>query len=757
MLPIASPLQLARGFVICAVAVAPCAMLRSQNITASVPTTAGGYALTVNSTTNKIYVVSNTKDLVTVIDGATNATSTVNVGQGPTALDIDTSTNKVFVANTLDSTVTEIDGTTNATTTITLIGQPISVAVNSSTHQVYVPTQTYNGDYAFGALEVIDEATGSVTLVDGGLTSSTAIAINTTTNTVYIGALDSDPNNPQPILTVVNGANNTYTGVGPSNRATAVTVDAGKNVVVVSANNGSGAYNTATGIFTSLPGVTGGLQVVVDEVTHQSYYSNGSVVDDATLAVSSVDVPVNVTGVAVDGARGKVLYSEIANPAGLVVLDLATDTLTTLMFGTGAVAVAENPSTGLAYVLSDDSSSTVTVVDIAGSSAPLSVAYGPQSQTVAAGTPVALNAVPQNSAGVTFQWALNGVPLTDGAGLSGSTTGTLYISRGAVPSDAGSYSCTLTNSTATVTTAPATLAVASGAASRLVNLSSRAEINFSGGGSPIPVTAGFGISGTSKMNLILRGDGPALIALGVETVVTQPTLTLYDGASSPNLITTDTGWQNPPSAPKAPWAGVAEPVDATLADFQAVGAFALTQGFGDDAVKVALPVGTFTEVITAPPLQSMTQPKSTVLAEIYDADSPGTGSSLTNLSTQAYTSGASIPMTVGFVISGSASMTILLRVSGPALAPFGVTNFNAAPVVNLYDSNQNVIESNASWQGNAQVAAAAARSGAFAWTNPSSHDDAILVTLAPGNYTASVVGTTSGMSLLEVYAVSAAP
>src|SRR6202041_467493 len=104
---------------------------------------------------------------------------------------------------------------------------------------VYVPTQTYNGDYAFGALEVIDEATGSVTLVDGGLTSSTAIAINTTTNTVYIGALDSDPNNPQPILTVVNGANNTYTGVGPSNRATAVTVDAGKNVVVVSANNGS--------------------------------------------------------------------------------------------------------------------------------------------------------------------------------------------------------------------------------------------------------------------------------------------------------------------------------------------------------------------------------------------------------------------------------------------------------------------------------------------------------------------------------------
>ena len=564
-------------------------------------------------------------------------------------------------------------------------------------HQAYVPTQTYNGDYNFGALEVIDEATGSVTLVDGGLTASTAIGINTSTNTVYIGALDGDPNNPQAILTVVNGANNTYTAIGPTNSVSALAVDAGENLVVISTNNGTGTYNFATGIFfTSLPAF-GGLQVAVDEVTHQSYFTSGTVVDDATLAVSSVDVPVNVTGVAVDGAHGKVLYSEIDNPAGLVVLDLSTDTLTTLKFGTGAVAVADNPSTGLAYVLSNDSSGTVTVVDVAGNTAPLSVAYGPQSQTVAAGAPVALNAVPQSSTDVTFQWALNGVPLADGAGLSGSTTGTLYISRGAAASDAGSYTCTVTNSSGSVTTAPATLAVSSDAASRLVNLSSRAEINFSGGGSTIPVTAGFGISGAGNMNLILRGDGPALISLGVETVVTQPTLTLYDGAASPNLITSDTGWQNPPSAPKAPWAGVANPLDATLADFQAVGAFALTQGFGDDAVKVALPVGTYTEVVTAPPLQTSTQPQSTVLAEIYDAGGPGTGSSLTNLSTQAYTSGASIPMTVGFVISGSASMTVLIRVSGPALAPFGVTNFNAAPVVNfVYDSNQNVIESNAS-------------------------------------------------------------
>jgi hypothetical protein len=188
-----------------------------------------------------------------------------------------------------------------------------------------------------------------------------------------------------------------------------------------------------------------------------------------------------------------------------------------------------------------------------------------------------------------------------------------------------------------------------------------------------------------------------------------------------------------------------------------VGAFALTNGYGDDAVKVRLPVGTYTEVITAPPLQAPTTLQSTVLAEIYNADAPGTGSALTNLSTQAYTSGATIPMTVGFVIAGPSSMTVLVRVSGPALAPFGVTNFNSAPILNLYDSSQALIGSNASWQGNAQVAAAAAQSGAFAWPNASSHDDAILVTLPPGSYTASVVGQAAGMALVEVYAVSATP
>jgi YVTN family beta-propeller protein len=711
-----------------------------------------------NPATNKLYVLSNTKNVVTVVDGATRATATVNVGQGPTALDIDPGTNKVFVANTLDSTLTVIDGATNATSTIALIGEPISVAVNPSTHMVYAAASTYNGDFAFGVIEVVDESTGAVAHVDAGVTPTTAIALDAATNMVYFGNENPDPNNVMPIIVALNGASNAVTTVGPLNRCSALAIDTAENLIVASTDSGINFYNFSTGLSYELGQGAHETSIAVDQATHTSYFSDGLVLDDVTRLTARVSAVDGTTGVLVDSARGKVYYASFPpSPAGILVLDVATQATTMIPTSSGPAAMAENASAGLLYVLGSDAAGTLTVMDVSGNSAALSILYGPQSQTAAVGVPVALNAVPQNPSGVTFQWYLDGAPLSDGGGISGSQSGTLYISRGAGASDAGSYTCTLTSPAGSMSTQPAALTVNAGAPGRLVNLSSRAEIDFTAGPEPIPVTAGFGASGTGTIGLVLRGVGPALISLGVDTVVTQPTLSLYDGSSSPHLITTDTGWQNPPSAPAAPWAGAAFPVDATAADFQAVGAFALTNGYGDDAVKVRLPVGTYTEVITAPPLQAPTTLQSTVLAEIYNADAPGTGSALTNLSTQAYTSGATIPMTVGFVIAGPSSMTVLVRVSGPALAPFGVTNFNSAPILNLYDSSQALIGSNASWQGNAQVAAAAAQSGAFAWPNASSHDDAILVTLPPGSYTASVVGQAAGMALVEVYAVSATP
>ncbi|HEV8113164.1 MAG TPA: choice-of-anchor tandem repeat NxxGxxAF-containing protein [Planctomycetota bacterium] len=58
----------------------------------------------------------------------------------------------------------------------------------------------------------------------------------------------------------------------------------------------------------------------------------------------------------------------------------------------------------------------------------------------------------------TYQWQLNGSPLSDGGEISGSTSATLTINP-VGQSDLGSYTCVVTGSCGPVTTAPATLAL----------------------------------------------------------------------------------------------------------------------------------------------------------------------------------------------------------------------------------------------------------------------------------------------------------
>ena len=89
----------------------------------------------------------------------------------------------------------------------------------------------------------------------------------------------------------------------------------------------------------------------------------------------------------------------------------------------------------------------------------------------------------------------------------------------------------------------------------------------------------------------------------------------------------------------------------------------------------------------------------------------------------------------GFVIGGTTSKTVLIRASGPALVPFGVTGTLPDPQLQLY-SDSTVLESNDGWGGDAQIAATA-------------------VTLPPGAYTAQVSGASgdTGIALVEIYDV----
>lgn len=104
----------------------------------------------------------------------------------------------------------------------------------------------------------------------------------------------------------------------------------------------------------------------------------------------------------------------------------------------------------------------------------------------------------------------------------------------------------------------------------------------------------------------------------------------------------------------------------------------------------------------------------------------------------------------GFVVTGSAPKPILIRAVGPGLAGYGVQDSVTAPQLQLTDTAGNVLAANSDWNNDAQISAMGDSVGAFRLTT-GSKDAAIVMTLAPGGYTAQVSSAAPGSVLIEVY------
>ncbi|TEU14375.1 MAG: YncE family protein, partial [Anaerolineales bacterium] len=95
--------------------------------------------LAVNTGSNRIYVASESPDVISVIDGASNSVvGTLPAGLFPFAIDVDPSSNRIYVASRR-SKLWVIDGTTNSVdASIALDHSPIALAVNPDAGRVYV-------------------------------------------------------------------------------------------------------------------------------------------------------------------------------------------------------------------------------------------------------------------------------------------------------------------------------------------------------------------------------------------------------------------------------------------------------------------------------------------------------------------------------------------------------------------------------------------------------------------------------------------
>jgi len=128
---------------------------------------------------------------------------------------------------------------------------------------------------------------------------------------------------------------------------------------------------------------------------------------------------------------------------------------------------------------------------------------------------------------------------------------------------------------------------------------------------------------------------------------------------------------------------------------------------------------------------------------------------LVNISCRAEVGTGGNILIVGFVVGGqgtAGSESLLVRASGPALSSFGVAGTLPDPQLQLY-SGPTVLGTNDGWGGSFPIYTAATAVGAFSWSNPSSHDSALLQLLPAGAYTANVSGQSgdTGVALAEVY------
>jgi hypothetical protein len=274
---------------------------------------------------------------------------------------------------------------------------------------------------------------------------------------------------------------------------------------------------------------------------------------------------------------------------------------------------------------------------------------------------------------------------------------------------------------------------------RLINLSARANVTVSN-----PLGAGFIIAGTTPKTVVLRGVGPGLAPYGLANYLAHPQLSVFDAGG--NVLATNAGWGGG---------------NSLAAAFAQVGAFSLPPASADAALVLTLQPGAYTLRVS----DAASDNGGVVLAELYDASLDPTGASqkLINLSATGQAGSGSSALVGGFTVNGNASKKLLIRGVGPALTKFGVSGALAGPLLAVYDGMGALLAQNAGWgtplataagqtpATAAQISAAATSVGAFSLAT-GSKDTAVIVTLAPGSYSAQVsAGSGAGAAMVEVY------
>lgn len=331
---------------------------------------------------------------------------------------------------------------------------------------------------------------------------------------------------------------------------------------------------------------------------------------------------------------------------------------------------------------------------------------------------VVISASLSESAGATYQWNKDGVPVPGGTNASFTATGP------------GFYTVTATNSAGTTTSNAAIITANSPAGdARLFAISCRARV---GTGADVLIP-GIILGGSGSRQVIVRAKGPAI--QGVGGTLARPQLKLHKiGVANP--IAENDGWDRDAVA-----------AVALRAAFLQAGLPELPANSADCALLATMDAGAaYTAVVSG-----VNGTSGVALVEVYELGAAA--ARMTALSCRAQVGTGADILIPGIVISGTSPKRVIIRAKGPGL--LGVSGALAQPALAVYSGSGIKLSENIGWTTSFEAAAIAAATAAVGLEPLSAGDCAILLTLPPGGYTAQVsgVGASTGVALIEVYEV----
>lgn len=258
----------------------------------------------------------------------------------------------------------------------------------------------------------------------------------------------------------------------------------------------------------------------------------------------------------------------------------------------------------------------------------------------------------------------------------------------------------------------------------LLNISTRAS---AGTGENVLIGGFILGEGEGPKRVIVRAIGPSLAAAGVTAALADPSLQLVD--STGQVLATNDDWMAGTQAQ--------EIIETTLAPSDPK----------ESAIIASLGPGAYTATVNG---AKGTQ--NIALVEVFDLDSV-TPSQLLNISTRGYVATGEGVMIAGLIIGGTEAETLVFRGRGPSLAagPPPISDALPNPMLVLVDGQGSTLFTNDDWEDTQ-----ATDITATGLAPSDAREAAILVTLAPGNYTALLSDAEGaiGVGLLEIYNIT---